>query len=84
MFRSAEVPEAALRRLEELAERHGKAVLTGPVFDTIKLTADSVVVATLDRDQLRWPLAWACQSDQAPLTDPPAADWFLDAVTFEQ
>jgi hypothetical protein len=64
------------------AVRHGaaKAVLAGPVFDTIKLVADGFVEATLDRDRLGWPLAWAYHPGLEPPTDPPPPEWFEDAA----
>jgi hypothetical protein len=41
------------------------------------------VQETVDRDKLRWPLAWACAPGQEPDTDPPAAGWFVGAEVVE-
>jgi hypothetical protein len=61
------------------AEQHGKAVLVGPVFDTIKRVEAGLVAETIDRDKLRWPQAWAYTPDNTPSTNPPEAAWFVDA-----
>ncbi|HVA24676.1 MAG TPA: hypothetical protein VMW62_09800 [Chloroflexota bacterium] len=62
---------------------HGKAVVVGPVFDTIKRAQAGVVQETIDRERLRWPLAWACTTKHEPLTDPPSAEWFQGAFAVE-
>jgi hypothetical protein len=54
-----------------------------PVFDTIKRVQDGVVQDTIDREKLRWPLAWAARSGYEPLTDPPLAEWFVGAAVVE-
>ena len=63
---------------------HGKSVLVEPVFDTIKLVDDGWVKATLDRDQLRWPLAWACRRDLRPEGVSPPPEWFEGAFVLEE
>jgi hypothetical protein len=75
-------PELRARLLAE-AERHGKAVLVEPVFDTIKLVEGDLVQATLDRDQLRWPVAWACLPELTPPSAEPPAEWFEGAFVLE-
>jgi len=57
--------------------------VVGPVFDTIKRVEDGVVVETVDRDQLRQPLAWACTPQNSPDADPPTAEWFVGAAVVE-
>jgi 2-C-methyl-D-erythritol 4-phosphate cytidylyltransferase len=58
-------------------------VVVGPVFDTIKRVQDGLVLDTIDREQLRWPLAWACTPQHEPQADPPAAEWFEGAAVVE-
>jgi hypothetical protein len=70
-------------RLKEAALMHGKAVVVGPVFDTIKRVEDGIVQETIDREKLRWPLAWACSTGHEPDADPPPPDWFMGAVVVE-
>ncbi|HLG72791.1 MAG TPA: 2-C-methyl-D-erythritol 4-phosphate cytidylyltransferase [Chloroflexota bacterium] len=65
------------------AETYGKAVLAGPVFDTIKRVENGLVVETIDRDKLRWPLAWAYTPENVPASDPPPAEWFVGAAVLE-
>jgi len=65
------------------AQRHGKAVLVAAVYDTIKLVEDGLVQATLDRELLRWPVAWACLPELKPTTEPPPAEWFEGAFVVE-
>ena len=62
---------------------YGKSVVCGAVFDTIKAVSAGVVAETLNRDELRWPLAWACRPELAPETDPPSATWFVGAAVLE-
>ena len=84
--RRAEVrgaPGATEDALISAAERHGKAVLVGPVYDTIKRVQDGLVVETVDRAVLRWPLAWAYTASNQPATDPPEAEWFVGAAVIE-
>ena len=74
----------ALReRLAAAALEYGKAVVVDPVFDTIKLVEDGWVKATLDRDQLRWPIAWACRSELRPASEHPEVSWFEGAFVLE-
>ncbi|HLQ31306.1 MAG TPA: 2-C-methyl-D-erythritol 4-phosphate cytidylyltransferase [Chloroflexota bacterium] len=71
----------SLRALTRAAlQGSGKAVLVTPVFDTIKRVEDGLVQETIDRDRLRWPVAWACIPSLKPPTDPPPAQWFEGAV----
>ena len=65
------------------AEVHGKAVVAGPVFDTIKLVDEGAVRETIDREKLRWPVAWGSREELKPPADPPPAEWFVDAVVVE-
>ncbi len=53
--------------------RADKAVRVAPVYDTIKRVEDGVVVETLDRDRLRWPLEY---EEQPP-------EWFVGARIIE-
>ncbi len=79
VFCAEGVPEPAQDRLRQAALRAGKAVLVKPVFDTIKVVEQGLVIETLDREQLRWPVAWAYRPELAPQADPPTADWFVGA-----
>lgn len=79
----ASLPPAVRERLEAAAREHGKAVVVEPVFDTIKLVEDGWVKATLERDQLRWPVAWACRADLKPAFEPPEASWFEGAFVLD-
>ncbi|MDE3075226.1 MAG: 2-C-methyl-D-erythritol 4-phosphate cytidylyltransferase, partial [Chloroflexota bacterium] len=65
--------ERQRQRLVRAARQHGKAVLAAPVFDTIKLEQDGYVRETLDREQHRWPRAWACLDQLAP--NAPPGEW---------
>ncbi len=70
-------------RLEAAAAKHCKAVAVAPVFDTIKRVRDGVVQATVQRDNLRWPIAWAYSPGFEPRGDPPPAAWFESAAVVE-
>lgn len=70
-------------RLKAAALIHGKAVVVGPVSDTIKRVENGIVQDTIDREKLRWPLAWASAPGHEPDTDPPPADWFTGATVVE-
>ena len=83
IYHPASLPADTRGRLEAAALKHGKAVLLGPVFDTIKRAESGVVLETLDRDQLRQPLAWACTAGYEPVSDPPSAEWFIGAGAVE-
>ena len=74
---------ATRKKLLSAAKKRGKAVLVEPVFDTIKLVEGGEVRETLDRDELRWPVAWVCRPEMAPASDPPAAQWFEGAAVVE-
>ena len=80
LFRAEEIAPEIRDRLVEQARRHGKAVLVRPVFDTIKRVEDGIVAETIDRDKLRWPVAWACRPELAAAGDPPPAEWFRGAA----
>ena len=54
------------------------------MYDTIKLVSDGVVHETLDRDELRWPAAWAWRPDLKPQSDPPLAEWFVGAFVISE
>jgi 2-C-methyl-D-erythritol 4-phosphate cytidylyltransferase len=70
-------------RLKAAALAHGKAAVVGPVFDTVKRAQDGVVQETIDRERLRWPLAWACTPDHEPAIDPPPPEWFVGAMVVQ-
>lgn len=78
-----ELPARTRKRLQSAALEHGKAVVLGPVFDTIKRVQNALVTDTLDRDQLRQPLAWAWTPENDPVSDPPPSDWFIGAAALE-
>ena len=80
----AELSRALRNRLLSEALHHGKAVIVGPFFDTIKRVEESSVQETLDRDTLRWPLAWGCTAEFKWSADPPPADWFEGAYAFAE
>ncbi|HEU0167808.1 MAG TPA: hypothetical protein VFS62_08530 [Chloroflexota bacterium] len=63
---------------------HGKVVIVEPVYDTIKLVEDGLVKDTLDRDKLRWPVAWGCRPELRPASDPPDATWFDGAFVLDR
>ena len=83
VYRAEQVSDSLREQLMKAAVEHGKAVVVGPVFDTIKRVEDGLVVETLDRERLRWPLAWACVPEHRPESDPPAAPWFEGAAVVE-
>jgi hypothetical protein len=80
LYRAEQLTPDVRRRLVEQASRCGKAVVVGAVFDTIKRVEDGVVRETIDRDKLRWPVAWACKPGLEPPSDPPPAEWFSGAA----
>ena len=83
VYQTAKLPRGLRARLRAAALAHGKAVAVGPVFDTIKRAQDGIVLETIDRDTLRWPLAWACTAEHEPGSDPPPAGWFVGAAAVE-
>ncbi|MHB8621223.1 MAG: 2-C-methyl-D-erythritol 2,4-cyclodiphosphate synthase [Chloroflexota bacterium] len=83
LFHADAVTEARAEALRCSAVVVGKAVLVKPVVDTLKLVRDGLVEETLDRERLRWPVAWACRRGLEPATDPPAAEWFVGAAVLQ-
>ncbi|GEM_PF-4987844 len=83
LFHVESLPSKTRESLMRQARQHGKAVFVSPVFDTIKLAEHGVVQATLDRDRLRWPVAWASRRELEPASDPPPPDWFEGAAVVE-
>ncbi|MGH2365129.1 MAG: hypothetical protein ACRDGF_06895 [Chloroflexota bacterium] len=73
--------EALHTRLTEAAAQTGKAVLVAPVVDTLKRVEGTRVIETLNRDEYRWPRAWAYTAACRPARNPPAAQWFVGAAT---
>ena len=83
MFHGASLPAGPRERLIAAARVGGKAVVVEPAFDTIKRVRDGIVRESIDRRDVRWPLAWACLPEHQPQSDPPPAEWFLDALVVE-